>query len=405
MGIFSFSGWRPGGDPWQIPWRYAAAYTVGDAMPAPWHDWLTWLYVALIGMGGLGWWMQRRAAALFLMSTALGPLLIVFLLALQNPDFHERYSIAVTGPLAVLIGGGVSVLAHGPDLTGFSKPVRSRRLKPGLICGLLVVLTAANGAAINRLYTDASLHKPDFRGAAQQIMQQERPGDIILVDGPDPEKVFLHYYTGSAPVFDLRDLATADGPHIDRTLTAYTQGAGRVWELLYFHGPGTVQHWLAQRGWPMPPSDHNGIRVTLYGWGGASDPMQPLGVNFNNQLLLESSAISQPTARVGDLLRVSTVWRVLQPPPDYKFSLRLLDAAGNVVQADDYVPQNWFAPTTTWPADQPFVEQRGLRLPGNLAGGIYRITLRLYDAGSGAAVETGVGADVVLGEVEVGGGE
>ncbi|MEZ4709214.1 MAG: hypothetical protein R3A44_18545 [Caldilineaceae bacterium] len=415
LGIFSFSGWRPGGDPWQIPWRYAAAYTVGDAMPAPWHDWLTWLYVALMGLGCLGWWRQKRAAALFLITTALGPLLIVFLLALQNPDFHERYSIAVTGPLAVLISGGISGIGanrradiptrHSSKMNGmvlFRNGVFTAPLLGGII---LAALTAANGTAMDRLYSDASLHKPDFRGAAQQIMRQERPGDLILVDGPDPEKVFLHYYTGSAPVFDLRDLANADGPHIDRTLAEYTQGAGRVWELLYFHGPGTVQHWLAQRGWPTPPSDHNGIRVTLYGWGGASDLARPMDVNFNDQLLLERAAISQSTARVGDLLRVSTTWRVLQPPPDYKFSLRLLDAAGNVVEADDYVPQNWFAPTSTWPADQPFVEQRGLLLPSNLAAGIYRVALRLYDAGNGAAVETAAGADVVLGEVEVGSGE
>ncbi|MCB0088903.1 MAG: hypothetical protein KDE54_13395 [Caldilineaceae bacterium] len=401
LGIFAFGGWRPGGDPWQIPWRYVAAYTVGDAMPTPWHNWLTWLYITLIGLGCLGWWLQRRAAGLFLITTALGPLLIVFLLALQNPDFHERYSIAVTGPLSVLIGGGVSMLARLADLTGFSKPVRPRRLKPRWAWALLVVLTAANGAAISRLYTDSSLHKPDFRGAAQQIMQQEQPGDLILVDGPDPQKVFLHYYTGRAAVFDLRDLATADGPHIDRTLTADTQGAGRVWELLYFHGPSTVQQWLAQRGWPTPPRDHNGIRITLYGWDGASDPVQEMGVNFNDQLRLERAAISQTTAQAGALLRVTTAWQVLQPPPDYKFSLRLLDAAGNVVQADDYVPQNWFAPTSMWPVGQPFVEQRGLLLPQALPGGPYRITLRLYDVTNGAAVETTAGADVVLGEVTV----
>jgi hypothetical protein len=35
----------------------------------------------------------------------------------------------------------------------------------------------------------------DF-GAAQRI-QIQAPGDVILVDGPDP-KVFLHYYDGTA---------------------------------------------------------------------------------------------------------------------------------------------------------------------------------------------------------------
>lgn len=390
LGILSFGGWRPGGDPWQIPWRFVAAYTVGDAMPAPWRNGLTWLYWLFIGLGCMGWMRQQRAAALFLITTALGPLLIVFLLALQNPDFHERYSIAVTGALFVLIGGGLGVMGGA-----------AKRLGPILAGATLVGLTAANGVAAHRLYTETSLHKPDFRGAAQQIMQQEQPGDLILVDGPDPEKVFLHYYAGAAPVFDLRELTNAEGPQIDRTLTNYTQGAGRVWELLYFHGPATVQHWLAQRGWPTPPRDHNGIRVTLYAWGAALEEGRPVGVIFNDQLLLESAAVSQDVAQAGDLLRVTTAWHVLQPPSDYKFSLRLLDGAANVVVADDYVPQNWFAPTTSWPVGQPFVEQRGLQLPQELPVGHYLVTLRLYHAGDGSAVESAQGADVPLGELEV----
>jgi hypothetical protein len=86
--------------------------------------------------------------------------------------------------------------------------------------------------------------------------------------------------------------------------------------------------------------------------------------------------------------------------PEYKFSLRLLDAAGQVVLADDYVPQNWFAPTSQWVVGE-VVDQRALLLPVDLPPGDYLVTLRLYDAGNGVPVETPAGQDVQLGHITV----
>ena len=56
--------------------------------------------------------------------------------------------------------------------------------------------------------------------------------------------------------------------------------------------------------------------------------------------------------------------------------------------ASDYAPQNWFAPTNAWAVGMPAVDQHALLLPGDLAPGTYRVTLRLYDPANGVAVET-----------------
>lgn len=397
--IFGYSGWRDPIDPGTLPWRYLAAYTVGDSMPAPWHDWLAWLYLLLILAGLVQWWRQRPAASLFLASQALLPLLAVFLWTLRKPDTHERYTIFVSAPLLLLAAGGFTV---NPTFKS-SRPTtqRWRELFNGLTLIVLALLVGANGAAIYQHYTNSALQKPDYRAAAQHIQGAEEPGDVILVDGPDPTIVFLHYYKGKLPVYDLRNLAEADFEKVDKRLTEVTQGAPRAWEVLFFHEPASIQFWLATRGWTSPPTEYNGIRITLYGLPSQPLAEQAVNIPFGPALVLQRIAVIPTPVRVGDLIRVSTYWQALQKVPEFKFSLRLQDNQGQLLQAQDYVPQNWFTPTSGWPVGQVMVDQRSILAPLDLAAGRYRVTLRLYDPSNGVAIDTPAGQDVVLGEVEI----
>lgn len=403
LAIFGFEGWREGGNASEIPWRYLAAYSVSDGMPAPWHGWLPWLY-ALLALAGIWFWRRvRPAAAWLLVAGVLVPMTIVFAFALRNPDYHERYAIMVTGPLLLLVAGGVRLI--GPD-SPTQHPGSRRGLTIAAALALTAALAAANLVAVERLYNDVALQKPDFRGAAGRIMGELQPGDVVLVDGPDPEKVFLHYYSagagGTGPVYAVGELEQATLDAADAELTRRLQDASRVWELLYFHNPATVQVWLATRGWATDPTYHNGIRVTLYGLNDGRAISRSLGVAFGTELTLEAAEVNTVTPQPGELLRVTTRWFTQAPAPEYKFSLRLHDAAGTIAQSVDYVPQNWLAPTNVWLVDQPASDQRGLVLRPDLPPGQYRLTLRLYDPGTGAAVETALGQDVLLAELEIG---
>jgi hypothetical protein len=278
-----------------------------------------------------------------------------------------------------------------------------------------LALISPNALALQRLYHDTSLHKPNFRAAAATINAGVQPDDVVLVDGPNPQLVFAHYYTGEAPVHDLRALEGAAYDQVAQTLAEATRGANRAWELLYFHTPGPVQFWLATYGWPAAPRDHNGIRILLYGLPG--DPLleQAQNVSFGPALTLTASALDASPFHSGDIVRVTTEWQVNAPPPDYKFSLRLQDSTGTILLADDYIPQNWFTPTSQWPVsagdNDPTRDQHALHLPPDLPPGRYLVTLRLYDPANGIAVDaTGtslldgqnmVAQDVPLGEIEV----
>jgi mannosyltransferase len=385
--LFAFPGWREDLAREEIPWMLWEAYTVGETMPAPWDDWLPWLYAVLVGVGIFVWLRRRPVAAYFLGITLAATVLAIALLVVREPDIHPRYTMPITIPVLLL----VSIALVGP----------ATRRWVAVGAGAALLLVAANGLALQELYTNERLHKPNFRAVAGYIEAEAEAGDMILVDGPDPELVFMHYYDGEAPVHDLRALDQADVEEVERTLAELTNGATRAWEVLMFHHPGPVQRWLATQGWATVPEDYNGLRLLLYGL--PSDPMieQELGLYFGPELELVRAGVGAATLEAGDLLRVTTHWFVHAPLPDYKFSMRLQDRAGNVVLANDYVPQNWFAPTSIWLTGQPASDRHGLLIPGTLPAGDYRVTLRLYDPANGVAVETDAGQDVLLAEVNV----
>ncbi len=390
--VLHFTGWREPLDPMNVPWMMWTAYTVGDTMPAPLVSYLPWLYLGL-AVVGIGVWMhQRRAAGWFLLAMVAVPVLAILALVLRNPDFHVRYTIFISSVAILLAGGGVE---------GFHLATGQRWWGRGLSWLVAATLVTANGMALYRLYYDTSLHKPDFRSAARYIETHERPGDVILVDGPNPDIIFAHYYRGTAPVYDLRFLEGADFQEVDRALTDITAGMERAWELLLFRQPGPIQMWLATRGWAAAPTYHNDIRVSLYGLPGTAMERRVLNLPFGPELELTDVEVSATSLKPGDMLRISTHWRVLAQAPNYKFSLRLADAAGQPLANWDYVPQNWFAPTHVWVVGSMATDQHALIVPAELAPGRYQVTLRLYDPASGAAVSTPAGQDVLLAEVEV----
>ncbi len=400
LGIFNYKGWRDPIDPWQIPWRVLMTYTVGETMPLSWQAWLPWLYLALAMIGLWIWWRVRPAASLFLATLVLIPLGFVFGLALVHPDFHERYTIMASGPLLLLIGGGLA--AASPFVTKWlaaqNKLVVILRLL-GLV--LVVGAVATNRLALAQLYTNPALQKPDYRAAAAYIQQLQQPGDVIVTDGIDPNIVFKHYYKGGLPLHDLRVLLDADDQAVAQALVERTAKAKRVWEVLFFHEPDKVQVWLATHGWAAPANFFNGIRVTLYGMPDQAAKPKILKLAFGPALTLVQASVPAQAVQRNQLARVTTEWQVSQPAQDFKFSLRLQNANGQAVYTQDYVPQNWFAPTRVWIVGQSAVDQRGLLIPADLPNGHYQVTLRLYDPSTGAAVDTPAGQDVPIGALDV----
>jgi hypothetical protein len=67
-----------------------------------------------------------------------------------------------------------------------------------------------------------------------------------------------------------------------------------------------------------------------------------------------------------------------------RFSLRLRDADGRAWLADDYIPQDGYAPTSGWRPGATVTDRRGFLLPSTLPPGRYEAFLVLYDPATGA---------------------
>jgi len=398
--IVDFPGWREPIDPRQIPWQILTLYTVGGTLPEWWSPWLPWLYLALITLGLVSWWRVGGRALSFLLSCTFVPLGLTFAIALQTLDYHERYTIVATAPLLLFAAAGLSIV---PVPNPQSRRSRQALQWVGQLVNvaLLGLLLVGSASALKPYYTDDRYHKPDFRTAVQVIERFGRDGDIVMLDGPDPNLVFLHYYRAPYPLYDMRPFINAPREESDAAMVDQTTDAKRVWEVLLFHEPRGVQEWLARNSWSSPAQDHNGIRLVLYGLTAEGLERRETDLPVGDRLQLIATAAPSAPLSPGDFLAVSSEWQVLDTPPEYKFSLRLANSAGDIILAQDYLPQNWFAPTNTWPVGATMIDRRGFLLPEDLPTGSYQITLRLYDPTNGAVAETPAGQDIILGSVDI----
>ena len=89
----------------------------------------------------------------------------------------------------------------------------------------------------------------------------------------------------------------------------------------------------------------------------------------------------------GPVVRLALTWVAQQPiREELKVSARLVDAAGNVLVADDRVPVHFAYPTTAWVPGEPVMDVYDLPLPAGAPDGAFSPLLILYRAADGGEV-------------------
>jgi hypothetical protein len=115
---------------------------------------------------------------------------------------------------------------------------------------------------------------------------------------------------------------------------------------------------------------------------------------------LEAPSVRQTSP---ERLEVSVTWWAEQPiPANYATSIRLKDAAGEVVAQADTQPCYGFCPTSLWEPGVPVYDRRWLDLPaGTPPGKDYQIEIVLYEAASLAPVGTVRFNKITLSDISV----
>ena len=116
-------------------------------------------------------------------------------------------------------------------------------------------------------------------------------------------------------------------------------------------------------------------------------PSHPLTSNvaFGGQIaLLGSNLAATQNATAGAPLSVTLVWQaVRQPEKDYTGFVQVLDAQGQLVAQQDHPLTNNFLPSTRWQPGLTLADAYQIDLPADLAVGVYRVIVGLYDATTG----------------------
>ncbi len=144
---------------------------------------------------------------------------------------------------------------------------------------------------------------------------------------------------------------------------------------------------------PSPNAEvRAGDTVTLTVSGGANVPIL-LGVNLNNQVMLEQAWVSQFAFNAGASVPVTLRWRCTAPiDRSYQVFIHILtEDMGTAVAQQDIIPLNGLRPTTGWTPGEVINDPHQVDLPAGTPPGTYQIRVGLYDdAGRMPVVDAGV---------------
>ena len=379
----SFPGWQAAAEPLTLPGRYLVAYTLGTTVADEWR-WAALGFLILLAIGSVILARRRSMVAWLPLCYVFIPFVLLMLLALRKPGYHERYLIVITPLLFVILAVALYALR-------MSSPIRRVSFAGGSVGRVLsitavLLVVAVSGLSLYNLYFDAGYAKPDFRAAAQYIDLLDRQGDGLIFDGPDPNKAFYRYFSRrKVAAFDSTDFDTQDAGEIDAFLKNEAPKRDRWWVVLYFHPAGPTEDWLARFGYQTSSRWFNGIRVLLY-----STPMDASLVDLMPQsvetaLPLQIGGVrTLPAVHAGEVLPVVVRW---QPsgalPADYQASVRLVDGEGATIQHIDRRPLDGRVPTSQWQPGTSIEDRYGLLLPADAPPGRYRIEIILYRLSGG----------------------
>ena len=110
----------------------------------------------------------------------------------------------------------------------------------------------------------------------------------------------------------------------------------------------------------------------------------PIRVPFGEAIDLVGYALERRAARPGEVLTIDLYWRARQAiEADYKVSLQLRDASGQMAGQRDERPVDGARDSYSWQPGERITDRHPLRIDDGAQPGGYRLYLVLYDAVSG----------------------
>jgi len=285
-----------------------------------------------------------------------------------------------------------------------------RRAGAILALAWLAVTVADPGTIQPRLASDR---------AAAVLAQGYSPGDVIVLETGWDDNAFLYEIERALADPGARVIRTL--PWVDHTrpvrespldhLGGTLERSRRVWVVQWLQ-PGqvlaaldggafgyqrvqTVEVPVGTEYAALYP-DHPVILVALFA---RADPATPPQM-FGDALALRD-ALLPPYVAAGARLHVDLWWTAQGPlERDYSVGVYLMPPDADTVIAQDDAPPG-DVPTSAWAAGAPVFDRHTLRLPDDLAPGLYRVAVSVYWFGDGQPLPVEGAPYAVVGTVAV----
>jgi mannosyltransferase len=364
------------------------AYSVGTNV-FPGMAWLAGAVAAATGLIVLAWlWTALRASdrchpgtLALLVGWFCVPLALYFAVLQRRPSFEPRYMMLVTPALLLLWGVGL-----GAPMEGWL-PEKNKLLRMSRAV-LAAVVVAALGMGTISYFTNTAAFKDDGAGVVAWLAAETTPDDLVYVDVPHP----FHYYAHRIPA--PTGYLFVDVHAAAQTLNAEAAGRRRIYWVRWWGGDtdprGIIPYLLDKAGQRGGDTDFRGYRVGW--WDMPSDAeyslpqdLTPADYVFGDTVRLDGVAFSD-SAPAGGSAWVTLHFSLLgDTAADYRASLRLRDAQGNMLPPTDkdLLNDRHFR-TSAWPLDDTRLNQAinvyTVPIPMVATPGDYRLEAVVYRA-------------------------
>ncbi len=353
-------------------------------------------------------------SALHLLAWWLVPVVLIFAFGLYR-EAYVKFLLASSPAFCLLFARGI--VRAGRAARNYV-PFKELAKGPGspaqfwqtLVIVLLVFVSIFEVQSLSNLYFDPAYARDDYRGIAQRIRQNTRPGDAILLEAPNQWEVYTYYYSEGLnviPVGRVRPVtAEAAASDLGKITPSYKRLFVLYWAETEPDPNRYVERWLNANTYKASEDWYSTVRLVIYTVPAAmSDtPNHTLDVRFGDAIHLRGYTLSGDTVAPGDILQLALFWQAEIPiRTRYKVFVHILSTNEDIAAQVDREPGGGLVPTTIWQPGQMVVDRYGLTIPSNAAPGRYRIAVGLYGFDGVRLNVTGApGADrLMLAEIHV----
>ena len=340
------------------------------------------------------------------------PTALIFALGLYK-EAYLKFLLVCSPAFCLLFARGIVATWRVSDRVSFGelgKGAGSPTLAWQAVITFILFFAATSAVqSLANLYFDPAYARDNYRGIAQRIQRDARPGDAILLEAPNQWEAFTYYHRDDSNVIPLARARPVTEQAAAQELSQIVAKFERLFVLYWAEtepDPNRyVERWLNANTFKASESWFGTVRLAVYAAPTAmsNQPEHSLDVRLGEAIQLSGYRLVADTLAPGDMLQLALFWQANAPiAARYKVFVHILDANGRIVAQIDREPGGELVPTTIWQPGQTILDRYGVLIPPEAAPGRYRIAVGLYGLDGVRLTIRGTSEDrVILGEVVV----